>query len=132
MTKAILHISKASTLDEDIPIELFLLHMTEVTSVVIPIDENSEMLSTQKWPVINAKVGQTEIINVQQEDWSHPKVVAFLHVETQVIQVKKHCYLHSDISLLVFLITKVKPGHTDQTIIHLLPMYIINGIIPLL
>ena len=78
MTKAIPHISKASTLDEDIPIELFLLQMTEVTSVIIPMDENGEMLSIQKWLVLNAKVGQTEHIKlsrcrVRDRDWrSYP------------------------------------------------------------
>jgi len=90
MTEAILHILKASTLDEDIPVVNMLLQMTDVTSVIIQKDENGEMLSIQKWLVINVKVGQTEHINAQQEDWSHSKVITFLHVETQVIQVKNH------------------------------------------
>ena len=68
MTEAILHISKASTLDEDIPIVLFLVQTTEVTSVIIQLDENSEILSIRIWLVINAKVGQTDYVNAQRED----------------------------------------------------------------
>jgi len=71
MPEAILHISKANTLDEDVSIDFMVLQMTDVTSVIIQMDENSKMLSIQNPVVINTKVGQTEHINAQQEGWSH-------------------------------------------------------------